>query len=93
MAIYIEDPSPERVKCKIVFQGIGETKETTLTEMTSKSNIEISNNLGNVIYKIMLKKCQEIKKEANNIQNITFEIKNVEIDNDIDNKAEICIDL
>ncbi len=92
MAIYI-DASPNKVKCKIVFQGIGETKETTLSEMTSKNDIEISNNLGSLLYETMLKECQEIKREANKTQNITFEIKNVEIDNNIDNKAEICIDL
>ena len=42
---------------------------------------------------MVLKECQEVKKENNLDKNIKFLIKNVEIDNKINDSSEICIDL
>jgi len=42
---------------------------------------------------MVLKECQEVKKENNLDKNIKFLIKNVEIDNNINDSSEICIDL
>jgi archaellum component FlaG (FlaF/FlaG flagellin family) len=42
---------------------------------------------------MVLKECQEVKKENNLDKNIKFLIKNVEIDNNIYDSSEICIDL
>jgi hypothetical protein len=42
---------------------------------------------------MVLKECQQVNKEENQDKNIKFLIKNVEIDNNIYDSSEICIDL